>query len=101
MSDPPKRYESDLTVRIDRGLLPPTESYEAPPTLEACPACASCETCKGMHHVECPRCGSHVLPCDGPCSTCSVCLGEHMLSQAEAKAWRQANGPAEPPPEAA
>lgn len=100
MSDGPKRHESELTLVIDRSKLPPTSTtqldvYEAPPTLEACPACADCQTCKGLHHVECPTCGSHVLPCHGACATCSVCLAVHMLTQSEARAWRDAQP--EPP----
>lgn len=125
--DPPKRIESEPTVVIDRDKLPPKPSIAPPstvigptiehlddvehalraiedetPTLDACPAagCADCTTCGGRHSVECGECGSHTKDCPGTCSTCSVCLGVHMLSREAYAAWERENSP-EPPPRAA
>ena len=72
---PPKRKESDLTLRIDRSLLPPISSpalaavgvdpnhpeserliaadldEDEGPTLVPCPNCEGCGICGGLHAV--------------------------------------------------
>lgn len=119
-SEPPKRYESELTLVIDRDKLPPRSTTMGPtieqladierarrdledemPTMDACPApgCADCSTCGGMHCVACGECGEHTKDCPGTCSTCPVCLGVHMLTREAFRAWLRENSP--PPPEAA
>lgn len=126
-NDPPKRFESDLTLVIDRDKLPPKPSpsiaplstamgptieqladikraerdiEDETPTLDACPAagCADCTTCSGRHSVACGECGEHTKDCPGTCSMCAVCLGVHMLSREAYAAWQREN---EPPPQAA
>ena len=129
MTDGPKRFESELTVVIDRDKLPPKQQSIVPPstvlgptiqqladvelarrdledetpTLDACPAagCADCATCGGCHSVDCGECGSHTKDCPGTCSTCSVCLGVHMLSREAYAAWCRENEPPPSRPEAA
>lgn len=85
MTDGPKRFESELTVVIDRSKLPPKESPVSTipgPTIEH------------LAEIERARRDAQdatetLVACPGPCGACRVCRGKGMVSAERAAKYRR------------
>lgn len=91
MSDvPPKRFESELTVVIDRDLLPPKPSTIPGPTIDML-----AEIARAKRDLEDDV--DTMVPC-AACEHCRECGGLHMTSPQRAAKYRSEHPEPPPPP---